>query len=248
MNTPIESNDQETRAPIDEQRRRLSKVGLAAPVVLGTLLSRPVLGATYHNCTISGQMSGNVSTHAQGTCSELGGSLAYWRNSNAWPSYIKGTVTDPISGNVRGDGLDKIDMLNSSEPPGSGAGYRFKDVINNGSQFVDVYRRRLVDATTGKWVRLNPANSNFDSAIPMTLHEVLYLGSNTDDSPYVGLGREAVVALLNALDDTKFPDYPLTPELVIDMFNACFSGGYEVASGVYWNATQVRDYFYSLHP
>jgi hypothetical protein len=59
------------RPEVDAQRRRFAKGGLAAPVVIGSLLSRPVLGAT-HNCTVSGQISGNVSTHEQGICSTLG--------------------------------------------------------------------------------------------------------------------------------------------------------------------------------
>jgi hypothetical protein len=36
---------QDARAPIDERRRRLIEGCLAAPVVLGTLGSRPMLGA-----------------------------------------------------------------------------------------------------------------------------------------------------------------------------------------------------------
>lgn len=79
MNTPIDPQAQENRPLINEQRRRLAKGGLAAPIVLGTLLSRPVLGAAPHNCTISGQMSGNVSTHVQGVCSTLGASPTAWK-------------------------------------------------------------------------------------------------------------------------------------------------------------------------
>ena len=252
MNTPIDPQAQENRPQINEQRRRLTKVGLATPVVIGTLLSRPVLGAA-HNCTISGQQSGNVSTHAQGTCSELGASLSDWK-SGAWPpDYIKGTVADPVLGNTQGDGLDAIDADNSLTPVvGLGAGTRFKDININGSVFLDVYRRRL--NIQNEWVRvnpnppINPTNNNFLNAIPMTLHEVLYLGGNTTNSPFIGLGREAVAALLNALDDVNYPDFPLKPEQVINMFNACFSGGYEIAPGEVWNVQQVHDYFKSLHP
>jgi hypothetical protein len=45
----------------DQVRRRLAKGGLAIPVVLSTLGSRPVFGEVAYNCTISGQMSGNTS-------------------------------------------------------------------------------------------------------------------------------------------------------------------------------------------
>lgn len=81
MNTPIEPKDQDSLPQIDEQRRRLSKGGLAAPIVLGTLLSRPVLGAAPYNCTISGQLSGNTSSHGKPVpCNTLGKSPGYWGN------------------------------------------------------------------------------------------------------------------------------------------------------------------------
>lgn len=83
MNTPIDSQAQENRPQINQQRRRLAKAGLAAPVVVGTLLSRPVLGAAPHNCTISGQLSGNVSTHVQGVCSTLGASPTTWKTKTS---------------------------------------------------------------------------------------------------------------------------------------------------------------------
>ncbi len=79
MTTPIEPNAPDARPKIDEQRRRLAKGGLAAPIVIGTLLSRPVLGAAPYNCTISGQISGNVSSHgAPVTCNTLGASPTTW--------------------------------------------------------------------------------------------------------------------------------------------------------------------------
>ncbi len=72
MNNPIEHSTPEASPKIDQQRRRLAKGGLAAPVVIGTLLSRPVLGATPWKCTVSGQLSGNVSGHETETCAALG--------------------------------------------------------------------------------------------------------------------------------------------------------------------------------
>jgi hypothetical protein len=44
-------------------RRRVTRGGLSIPVVLATFGSRPVLGAAPYNCTISGQLSGNTSSH-----------------------------------------------------------------------------------------------------------------------------------------------------------------------------------------
>jgi len=81
MNTPIEPKDQDSLPQIDEQRRRLSKGGLAAPIVLGTLLSRPVLGAAPYNCTISGKLSGNTSSHGQPVSCAIGKSHGFWKNT-----------------------------------------------------------------------------------------------------------------------------------------------------------------------
>lgn len=92
MNTPSEPNAQDTRPQVDEQRRRLTKGGLVAPVVIGTLLSRPVLGAAPYNCTISGQISGNVSAHGPDQSCILGDAPSTWAALSTWPSpYTPGT-------------------------------------------------------------------------------------------------------------------------------------------------------------
>ena len=66
---------------INSRRRLLTKAGLASPVVLSSLISRPVLGDTPYSCTISGQMSGNTSFRpGQVRCAELGRSPGYWGN------------------------------------------------------------------------------------------------------------------------------------------------------------------------
>ena len=66
--------------PTNETRRRLTKSALAGSVILGSLLSRPVLGAPYH-CTVSGQLSGNLSNHTAEPCFNLGQSPQYWERS-----------------------------------------------------------------------------------------------------------------------------------------------------------------------
>ena len=104
MNTPIEPNTPDTRPQVNEQRRRLTKGGLAAPVVMGTLLSRPVLGAAPHHCTISGQVSGNMSTHDQSIlCSTLGRSPSQFASTpGSLPSsgtpLFKSTFADVYAG------------------------------------------------------------------------------------------------------------------------------------------------------
>lgn len=228
------------RPEIDAQRRRFAKGGLAAPVVIGSLLSRPVLGAAPHNCTISGQISGNVSTHLQGDCTQLGLSHGYWKN-RAWSDFVRGSVSDS------GQGL-KIDP-NNPAPPGDPqlVGTLFRNLSQGGSSFADVYRRKY-NSKNKKWVRVDPDDLDFYSATPMTALEVLNLGDGMASAPYPGLGREAVGALLNAIDPLYRANFPLTAVEVINMFNATVNGSsYEVATDVYWKAADVRDYFASLH-
>lgn len=139
----------------------------------------------------------------------------------------------------------KIDPNNPGNP--SLAGTLFKNVGQDGLSFADVYRRKF-DYTHNKWVRIDPGSLDFDSATPMTALEVLYLGSGMTSAPFPGLGREAVAALLNSIDPQFRANFPLTAAQVIEMFNATVNdGSYEVATGVYWRAVDVRDYFASLH-
>lgn len=82
-------NDKNSGHHPNELRRRLAKGGMAAPVVLATLASKPVLGTEnipYH-CTISGKLSGNTSSHHDTTnCQTLGFSPGYWKNHSSWPA------------------------------------------------------------------------------------------------------------------------------------------------------------------
>lgn len=71
----------------DALRRRLAKSGLAAPVILATLASKPVLAtAVPWNCTISGQLSGNMSGHEGETCTALGDSQIVLAGQYAEPA------------------------------------------------------------------------------------------------------------------------------------------------------------------
>lgn len=71
----------------DPLRRKLAKGGLGLPVVLATLASKPVFGATPWKCTISGQVSGNMSGHESETCNTLGYTPTHWRETTTWPNH-----------------------------------------------------------------------------------------------------------------------------------------------------------------
>lgn len=269
MNTPIESNTENTRPPVDKKRRRLTQGGLAAPIVLGTLLSRPVLGAAPYNCTISGQMSGNVSSHGDPLpCGRLGFSPGYWKNHEAWPApYVYGA---PAAGQC---------PVDASSSGATTPGTRFNQAAALGSTFLDVFHcvaitesRTTTTTTNGqclKWKNgvcttyeqvtgattstaqtgsevVSPSDSRFSSGVPATLLQVLQTGGGLNDTEIAALGRAAVASLLNAA--TFAPDYPLTCKQVIDMFNAVCNGGvYPINDSVSWTADQVKTYYESLY-
>ena len=274
MNTPIEPKAENTHPQVDEKRRSLTKGGLAAPIVLGTLLSRPVLGAAPYNCTISGQMSGNVSSHgAPVDCNTLGLSPGFWKNRSAWPSpYVYGA---PVDGQCPVDGSSTVAAT---------VGTRFNQAAALGSTFLDVFRcvaitetktqttttngQCLVKYTTGPKKGqcktyeqitstttssvqtgsevVSPSDPRFSTGVPATLLQVLQTGGGLNDTAIAALGRAAVASLLNAANFA--PNYPLTCKQVIDMFNAVCDGGvYPINDSASWNADQVKKYFESLY-
>jgi hypothetical protein len=225
MNTPKDPITSEAQPLVNEQRRRLTRGGLAAPVVLGTLLSKPVLGAVAHNCTTSGNASGNVSTHTQGTCSALGaGDITFW---------LKATPTDCVTfwKSVIPSWSQVISDNNSNTRV-------FGNTLKVGLKFSAVYQP--FDGGNANAVRLfNVLKGNVAGGIAGTTN--------------IELGQEAVVALLNSLHGTYGGNkFPLSPTDVVKMFNDVVNGGnylVENCTGINcsWNAATVLDYFKSLH-
>jgi hypothetical protein len=150
-------------------RRRLAKAGLASPVVLGSLMSKPVLGADplYH-CTPSGQQSGNLSRTSTVSC-KIGISPAAWAIDSAWPSPVtKGT--DP---NNNGN-----------------SGCAFNGQAVRGTAF-DGFSG--LAATFG----LSADGCTVVTSAYSTSATMLQVLKTTD--PAFGLGRETIAAILNAL-------------------------------------------------
>lgn len=70
---------------VDENRRNLTKGGLAVPVVLASLASKNALAASApYNCTISGKLSGNTSAHGQDQACNVGRTPGYWKTHTPW--------------------------------------------------------------------------------------------------------------------------------------------------------------------
>lgn len=76
-----EQEQHPTPPRIDATRRRLTQAGLSAPVVLATLASKNALASVPYNCTISGKLSGNLSSHGQPESCEIGKSHGFWKKT-----------------------------------------------------------------------------------------------------------------------------------------------------------------------
>lgn len=222
----------------DPLRRRLIKGGFAAPVVLTTLASKPVLGAATHNCTISGQLSGNISTHIQGTCTLLGKSPQHYGAMLPvnWPNAVNDFL-------VPSTGFERIFLQTPNSLPPI-------------SRFVDAYEMIKISGgpvppvgtVTFATVRSVLVGYPIDPYGNIRVGWELRVKSGFYSN--ITLGSEAIAAYMNAYDATNNPDYPLTPVQVVSMFNAVVSTsspGYLIAPGVYWSAVNVLNYWQSLH-
>ncbi len=188
-------------APVSLSRRRFAKG--AAPVLLGTLASKPVLGAEYI-CTVSGHASGNASAHATNdlVC-DVGNDVTYWL-TNDWPGgFVKG-------------GLPDSDNACSFTPA---QGTLFKDVTSGGATLANVFFYRSATQT-------NPCRTVFDLtpsggqlSRPASLYQVL---ARTGSGEQFRLGRATVASLLNAASPAI--SYPISAQRIIEMFNAVKDG------------------------
>jgi hypothetical protein len=210
-------------------RRRFAAAGTAAPIVLGSLVSKPVLASAPYGCSISGQMSGNTSAH-QGavTCSTLGQPPAYWKMQTSWPAgLLAGTL--PNDNCNFGSSSNKGTVFNGFSVAGTAA----LTSAFMSKQYASVCK--VFDLGEGF-----PGGS-----VAATLLQGLAT-EGIDDRPAKSLGRAAIASLLNAI--LHGSDYPLTAKQVIDMYNAVCSGGtYKVNASTSWTAAQVQAYFASLY-
>lgn len=95
-----DENTQSSTQP-NQQRRRFAKAGLATPVVLATLISKPVLGANFsYHCTVSGKLSGNTSApHGDGSCGITGVKTAdTWKTLTPVGNWPAGSLNNQNNG------------------------------------------------------------------------------------------------------------------------------------------------------
>ncbi|MEW6677037.1 MAG: hypothetical protein AB1421_03870 [Pseudomonadota bacterium] len=121
--------------PVNQERRRLSKVVLATPVV-ATLAARPALA-----CSVSGFMSGNASPGNDPRCDGYGCTPGFWKNNpEVWAlrtPYSAGTCKETTpSGNCKEweiGGTKLGDILTCPNPfAGVSAGDYLLDILTKG--------------------------------------------------------------------------------------------------------------------
>lgn len=231
-----EESKSSSAQPVNQGRRRFARAGVAAPAVLGTLASQPVLATTstdrppYH-CTISGQLSGSTSRAPDSrVCNQMGRSPGYWKN-NAWPS------TTVVSKGYMPNGSCNF----STQAP---RGTFFDGFIYGGQTLTAAFRRKSVDSNCRV---IDRRESDFGSiSAKATMLQVLNSEGGLNDTSLKALGRATVATILNGI---QWPTtYPVKPERAIKMFNdIALSGSTLVAPGVSWNENQVKTYFESLY-
>ena len=206
---------------VDSSRRRFARIGLSGSVVLGSLVSKPVLGAVPYHCTVSGQVSGNLSRPGLAAACVLGQSPATWLIEANWAPLNKGT---PPSNDCEFNGSLVRGTNFNGYTPGVGVPALIAAFFN-----VSTGSACSVTLTT----TTNPA----------TMLQVL---ASTNTGEQFDLGRVVVTSLLNAA--SLGIRYPVTTHTIIAMFNATFNGGvYPVTSTHSWSRTRVIEYLQSLY-
>jgi len=211
-------------------RRRFTRAGLSAPVILGTLVSKPVLGAPIYHCTVSGHVSGGSPREGDGSSCQVGLSKDAWLSNvitGDWLSLtsntlFKGTLPNSGCSWPSGQGLSQGTVFNGFSKPG---------LPSLANKFYGATGQAACSVST-------TASNKF-----ATMYQVL---STSDSSLIFQLGRAVVVSLLNYYRSPT--NYPVTAHTIIAMFNAtCNGGSYQVTTGIYWSPNQVLTYLTSLY-
>ena len=213
----MQANEFEQEGRPDPLRRRLARGGLAGTVVLGSMISNPVLGGPLPNCTPSGKLSGNTSRAPTGPpCPSLGLKPADWLAALSWPTLVKGAL--PIPANT---------YYKNNLPQ---AGTRFNATAGLNSAF-SCSNTGVVSFNTGTTLQ------------PATMLQIL---SSASTNANMVFGRETIVAILNSMRPaTTYPI--TTAQVVAMFNAVYNGGVYQVNSTTQWNQAAVLAYFQSLH-
>ena len=212
-------------------RRRFTRGGLAAPVVLGTLASKPILGrAGGLQCTISGNNSINPSVRGGPVqCNASGVGPSSWLSNMSWPAPL-----------TRGQ------LTNNNPDIQASSGTVFDGWILQGasSSYTTSAIFSQTSVTTSSTTLSNAFKVNSGNA-KATMLQVLMPKAVPTAAATNPLGIAVVTSLLNAFSRTN---YPVSASQIIAMFNAVSGGGNYMVGGVTpWNQGRVIQYLQSLY-
>lgn len=213
-------------APSDPGRRRFTRGGLAAPVLLGTLASKPILGHAGFACAPSNTPSGNASARGnQAPCNTRGLPPTSWLSNTSWPAQIQRGVL--------GGG-------NTPNPSIKAEGTPFPHPFASANTIIGI--TAYSTATASQLADAFKIESGQD---PATMLQVLMKRAQLRGGASLDLGEATVASLLNAF---WFPSYPVSAGQIIAMFNAANAGiPYRVGGMFDWYQADILKYFQSLY-
>lgn len=210
------------QAPSNAARRRLTRGGLALPVVLASVVSRNAFAATPYSCSISGQLSGNMSVLGPDKGSNQSCSMRAGRSELTSRLQRDETSFSSVFGEKYfANGNNAVANKLSSE--------RFKGSGKGDADKAD--KRASQDATLFQVLKLNDFVS----------------GAKPKDPEFA---KMAVVAYTNATAGPS-DLYPLTKQQVVAMFKAAVNNrdyqGKTSMGAFTWKPNEVRGYFEQLY-
>lgn len=233
-------------APVSLGRRRFARG--AAPVVLGSLLSKPVLGAEYI-CTVSGHASGNASAHqVTGVVCDVGNTPEEWRDATpaSWPSAIaKGALPvvtssaappvvvepDPGPGKGKKPKPPKGSEAPTDVPSTTASTCTFASpkgtAFNGYAGLANTFYYSTSSCALGTAIETDNAAS---------MYQVLDGSGWAGEAELLELGRAVVASLLNAI---AYGNYPVSQARIVEMFNAVKGGGSYFVEGANLSLTRA---------
>ena len=165
-------------------RRKFLKGAAAVSPVLLTVANRPVWAA---NCSLSGELSGNLSHHDNKPCGDEGCSVSYWRQHK-----------DSISEMNRGSWHPSYQPLMSFNEAFGRQVFMNKTLAEIINFKEDIPKSEIFDGMT---VNVNSCvNTNLDP----TNNDPEYLQKHSPEMMLLKTAREAVAALQNAATSVRY--------------------------------------------
>ncbi len=230
-NKTVKSGKARKIQSVDKSRRSFTKIGAITPVIM-TLASKSALGQTPYQCTVSGQMSGNHSSHNWTTQCNVGFSPGAWKtpgesgdgNIHQWKTAgCNPHTTTPLNQNA----VKGFFSNTGSESYKTGTQKTFGN-LQAKDAFITLSSPTYVNATTFKQI--------FGGTNSKTLHQILMQDTGS-------LEFHAVADYLNAklhqASGAFSPVYDnITPEYIVSVYNY---------DNTKLSPEKKKEYFISIH-